>query len=781
MLEPARLTVDPASLVLAQTWVGLPTRGTVTITNVGGTPVTSDVAIAAPFSTEPARVEVRRGESVAVTISFVGTAVGAAAATLRVGSLEVPVSAEVLEVPQCAAPVCGESQFSAEAGQCVSAPAIDGSACLTRCVAGACHAGVCEGRLVGCDDQNACTLDACDEATGCVHPPLVCPPPAVCRVVRCDSSRGCVDEEAPDGTLCGADDCEASQVDVCILGACVRRVRPADGRCSNRWVPNMLPGRENHASAYDEVRRRVVVFGGYSGSAHFDTWEWDGSRWTERTPARSPSSRFGHAMVWDPVRRRVVLFGGRSETALLGDTWEWDGTTWLLRSSTGPARASHALAWDVASQRVLLFGGDPGTGFAGSDETWAWNGVSWAQLTPAHQPGARLMHAMATDGARREVVLFGGFRGSSALRDQWTWNGVDWTQKSPSGLLLPVLMRHSLVSNALSGRLVLVGGDDGLGNKMSGLWEWNGSNWTHQVPSPAPSGGYGQSAAWDSVRDRLVVFGGSADSFSAETWEWTGLQWEDKTPTGPRLGRAHMAWDEARRVLVLVGGSPTQTWEWDGTRWASASPATAPAQGALAFDRGSQRLIAFDSDTQWAWDGGSWGASSVTPGPALLEEVAWDSTRRRLVTVNAADTWEADATGWQRRSTTNAPSSRVGFAIGFDSLHGRTVLFGGSATSTLADTWEWDGAGWVQRAPSHAPAARDYATMAFDERRQRLLLFGGRVGSFTQETWEWDGSDWSQRTPVTSPPATEHHPMAWDTVRGQVLLFDGRVLWRFLP
>ena len=83
--------------------------------------------------------------------------------------------------------------------------------------------------------------------------------------------------------------------------------------------------------AYDAARARVVLFGGVdpAGTALADTWEWDGSDWTKRTPAASPPARMSHALAFDLIRAKVVLFGGTVYPAtFFADTWEWDGTTW---------------------------------------------------------------------------------------------------------------------------------------------------------------------------------------------------------------------------------------------------------------------------------------------------------------------------------------------------------------------------------------------------------------------------------------------------------------------
>ena len=62
--------------------------------------------------------------------------------------------------------------------------------------------------------------------------------------------------------------------------------------------------RKNHAMAYDSVRGKVVMFGGYNASYFNDTWEYDGVSWTQVTTASSPSARSAHAMAYDSVRPR---------------------------------------------------------------------------------------------------------------------------------------------------------------------------------------------------------------------------------------------------------------------------------------------------------------------------------------------------------------------------------------------------------------------------------------------------------------------------------------------
>jgi hypothetical protein len=70
----------------------------------------------------------------------------------------------------------------------------------------------------------------------------------------------------------------------------------------------------------------------------------------------------------------VVVFGGFNGAAL-GDTWEFDGTTWTQRAIPGPPARSHGMmAYDSRHQRVLLYGGSSGGGVRRND-TWVLDGA----------------------------------------------------------------------------------------------------------------------------------------------------------------------------------------------------------------------------------------------------------------------------------------------------------------------------------------------------------------------------------------------------------------------
>jgi hypothetical protein len=94
---------------------------------------------------------------------------------------------------------------------------------------------------------------------------------------------------------------------------------------------------------------RLVLFGGSNSlggrkgfGATNDTWAWDGSDWILRTVRVAPSARWQPASVVDSTTGDVVLFGGIAQDGYrnlyaLDDTWTWDGSAWTQRS---PLRAT---------------------------------------------------------------------------------------------------------------------------------------------------------------------------------------------------------------------------------------------------------------------------------------------------------------------------------------------------------------------------------------------------------------------------------------------------------
>ena len=262
----------------------------------------------------------------------------------------------------------------------------------------------------------------------------------------------------------------------------------------NGWtqLPTAPFALTDSAIVYDSVRQRLVVFGGRSaaGTLTNATWEWDGASWIQVLVATPPSPRRAHAMAFDRARGVTVLYGGTVALvpATAMDTWEYDGTVWTQRAAVSPfgPRTSANLAFDPVRGDVMLFGGlevlPGGGGQALFNDTWSWNGASWSQRTPTSPPTYRIDPALATDLDRRRVVLHGGLFADSFA---WEWDGSEWRialQASPSER-----EGGALAYDPAARRLVLFGGR----NQYAPFQD----TWVYATPLPATVEPFGSGCA----------------------------------------------------------------------------------------------------------------------------------------------------------------------------------------------------------------------------------------------------------------------------------------------
>lgn len=240
------------------------------------------------------------------------------------------------------------------------------------------------------------------------------------------------------------------------------------------------------------------------------------------------------------------------------------------------------MAFDQARQRTVLFGGSYYSNFNTTllGDTWRWDGQAWEAIAGT-SPSARMQHAMAYDAARQRVVLFGGLTavGPTTVSSQtWTWDGATWTQ---IGNVASPLARagHAMAYDSARQRVVMFGGVDAQGVEFADTWEWDGINWIPRVSSALPPARVGHAMAYDSVRQVVVLFGGKgANGLTRnDTWKWNGTDWSAGQPaTSPAAREAHaMTFDAARqRILMLAGRASSASgslfgdcWEWDGSNW----------------------------------------------------------------------------------------------------------------------------------------------------------------------------------------------------------------------
>ncbi|MBL8756137.1 MAG: hypothetical protein JNK15_22780 [Planctomycetes bacterium] len=290
------------------------------------------------------------------------------------------------------------------------------------------------------------------------------------------------------------------------------------------------------------------------------------AQWVDKTPAnplQTPGPRVSPAMCWDAAHGYILMCGGMPSpftSSSPNETWTWNGTTWTRKMTSTPwpqwnwdhpsfaAMAFHA----PTNQAVLCWG-------AG---IFVWNGTDWLQH-PNQLPiptipitGNYVNVAMAYDPVSTQLVLFVGtlWQNQSStnypLGYTFTFDGVSWIRRQ-TGLTPWPAQYPTMAFDPVANRLVL----GTHGTTGAAFFEWTGTNWQQRLPAGAPAAA--GVFATDTAQNRLVMFDGDLALQPGHTWTLAnGTLQSIATPLEPgrRFGAA-MAYDPVRQRTVLFGGS----------------------------------------------------------------------------------------------------------------------------------------------------------------------------------------------------------------------------------
>lgn len=304
--------------------------------------------------------------------------------------------------------------------------------------------------------------------------------------------------------------------------------------------------------------------------------------------------------------------------------------------------------------------------------------LSW-QLQPngPKAPSPRADGGLAYDPAARQILMFGGADSSGSTNDLWAYS-LDkqyWTQLTPTGTLPPARSYHAV--------------------------------------------------AWDSLRRRLLVFGGISAANLADAWAYSlaSNSWQLLAADGAGPAARHgvsAIYDEGHdRMVISHGftntGRTDDTWALDlsTNTWRDISPAVRPLRRCLhhaSYDAATQQMYLY-------------GGCSSGYGPCP------DS-----------DLWSLDlnTNTWTARGTGALPPGRQDYAMAFDPTGKRLRVFAGFGSTPLSDTWEFDptAAQWTSVSfASPTPSARS-RVLAVEVAGRGMYVFGGAAASgFSNELW----------------------------------------------
>lgn len=141
-------------------------------------------------------------------------------------------------------------------------------------------------------------------------------------------------------------------------------------------------------------------------------------------------------------------------------------------------------------------------------------------------------------------------------------------------------------------------------------------------------------------------------------------------------------------------------------------------------------------------------------------------------------TWAYDyATNtWSDTNAPNNPGQHAEFAMTYDNLHDRVLLFGGASdypvpmTTASDETWEYDynANTWLNRNPATKPPADNRCRMVYDAESDRTILY---MAYQSQRTWAYDYTSNAWQAVTNGPANVGSLGMAYDSVHDRVMLF----------
>ncbi len=317
----------------------------------------------------------------------------------------------------------------------------------------------------------------------------------------------------------------------------------------------------------------------------------------------APPPLDGTPLVYFPPLAEVVLFGGMDENGhTFGDTWAFDQHGWreLHPATSPPARAYFAMAYDPALREIVLYGGCTFCGAPGYhllQDTWAFDGTTWRQLTSLHLPTYEPSPLLSWDTATGALDLLapppgygpnppnGDFDANGGALGRWSWRTAGWTwDGSPSGPPLFIQGDVSFVPEPGSSRMLyysyqpysgscppmaagFICGSDPTGLLYSQTWTWDGRAFARATPTAAP----GLAAVVSDPRVGAVVA-----VARSRVWTWSGTTWQVIASNVPPTAIGAAEYDPALGDVVVLGGTTSAnprsvTWVWDGSTWMTAA------------------------------------------------------------------------------------------------------------------------------------------------------------------------------------------------------------------
>lgn len=524
--------------------------------------------------------------------------------------------------------------------------------------------------------------------------------------------------------------------------------------------------RSGAAMIYDALNNRLIITSGYNGSTYLsDVWQYSisGGTFTQLSPTgTAPGGRELPSIGYDSVNQRLILIGGwqgsattnRNDIIQLSLTSGSEAWTQIKSNDTnnqGVFPFSNAAAAVDTNRNIMaismLYGYDSTDkyvyGFNLGDTSAS---ATLYSLTVADYFRARDAPAFAYNTARGELLFVNGY---SAMDDDatiangehiseiWAYSRTNqtWRYAARGPFSMTQCEGGLAVYDSVNDRVIFFGGLRGSSQMSSDVWELKADAFgMYKASKLSPSGTLPAerwlvAGCYDAANHRMVVWGGqNSSTILGDVWALdltSGSEtWSQLTPTGT---------------------APTPVW-----------------QSAYVFDSTTKRLYVHGGFTGASYSSqlfyldltttnGAWVNTGVTGGLAVRGAVmGYDNTNQRLICFGGYDgtlvnntvryTSTAAFSSWVTQATTNTPAARRSAGTG---MIGSTFIV--SSGRPVSGTWFND----VQELDmSTAPASWSWTTRVPKVYQPVAIgLTGLADGNYHWQSWLTSGTS---RSPSSS-------------------------------
>jgi hypothetical protein len=262
------------------------------------------------------------------------------------------------------------------------------------------------------------------------------------------------------------------------------------------------PAHSYGAMAYDSTSQQTLMFSGWKYDPEpSGLWSWAANDWTllsEADPAnlQAPQDRVFAAMAYDELRQKLVLFGGKiDDDAERGDTWEWDGLNWELVLDEDPGnpdrpspRVMARMIYDRHRKVVFMMDGVHVDNELVTDgRFWEWDGTAWTRVESENDLAPPYVNSgpyyayqylrLIYDDQRRKALAFISTWAQQKMELVWEWDGTNWLERqvadpSSDGFPASASGRYATYDTD-AGVALLYGGESNTYIQTNQFWQWH--------------------------------------------------------------------------------------------------------------------------------------------------------------------------------------------------------------------------------------------------------------------------------------------------------------------